>query len=80
MLFWQKAFKSIAYGDVQSVRIFVSEMGMAKQCQLNTMMVCILGWSKGSFGLFCKMLGKNLNEQFRQTNIFLYILAYPDFL
>jgi len=43
MLFWQKAFKSIAYGDVQSVRIFVSEMGMAKQCQLNTMMVLTTG-------------------------------------
>ena len=43
LLFWQKAFKSIAYGDVQSVRIFVSEMGMAKQCQLNTMMVLTIG-------------------------------------
>lgn len=39
MLFWQKAFTSIAYGDFQSARLFVSQMGMAKQCQLNKMMV-----------------------------------------
>lgn len=40
MLFWQKAFKSIAYGNFQSARLFfVSEMKMAKQCQLNQMMV-----------------------------------------
>lgn len=29
----------IAYGGFQSTRIFVSETGMAKQCQLSKMMV-----------------------------------------
>lgn len=39
MLFWQTAFDSIAYGDFQSTRLFVSQMGMAQQCQLNKVMV-----------------------------------------
>lgn len=43
MLFWQKAFKSIAYGDVQSASLFASEVGMAKQCQLNKVMVLTTG-------------------------------------
>lgn len=38
MLFWQKAFKSIAYGDFQNARLFCSEMGMVKQCQLKKTM------------------------------------------
>ena len=42
-----------------------------KTCKISVLMEHILFWLKSSFGVFCKMVQKNLNELFCQPNILL---------
>lgn len=71
MLFWQKAFKSIAYGELQSARLFVTEMGMAKQCQLNNMMVLTAG--HGGIQLGTKVTDSRILFTYVCVCIYVYI-------